>query len=376
MKNIVFFDFDFVRLGEFSKFISVNYEKKYRGFGSVELHFPVTEYAVVEVLENNQYMFFTVDGHSAIVTGWRVGDDIAIFARTPEWILTKRAVGAFSESGVDAVELVVNIVAENCQDMVLIKTVEIQSATVDFSIDTVTTVYDIVCDILKIPNLGFEITADLSRKQFVFNIISGSERPGLISKSNKTAFDVEYTVDMQDAVTKSGWFERRYENMGDWDADKNRPILKNRDPENYFTFYRITTSHENRLGLNCVEGEYLYCDTVDGLLKTTPDMPSTQWVYMDNPDVYGLKKWDAVLSGVKVGTQGENEIKTMTVNNSISAEVKNVEFGLDYNIGDVVLVQMEFGKFRKTEKKRVTAVSFYYDTDKSGVVPVLSGLEE
>ena len=57
------------------------------------------------MLEDNEYLFFVTTSGSAIVTGWQIGDDIAVYGRTPEWLLTRRGVEAFSVANSTAEEI-------------------------------------------------------------------------------------------------------------------------------------------------------------------------------------------------------------------------------------------------------------------------------
>ena len=50
--------------------------------------------------------------------------------------------------------------------------------------------------------------------------------------------------------------------------------------------------------------------------------------------------------------------------------VQHRKYGEDYNLGDEVRVQLEYGEFKKTEHKRITAVNLYTDTNGSGVIPI------
>ena len=90
----------------------------------------------------------------------------------------------------------------------------------------------------------------------------------------------------------------------------------------------------------------------------------------------GAKKWEAVLSSTKTASEAEMELAQLTKKESSSAQTKGVEYGKDYLLGDIIRVQVEFGDFRKAEKKRITSVSIYYDIDEQGVMPTFNSLEE
>ncbi len=386
MRDIVFYDFDFNRLADFNKFISFNIEKKYCGYGSAEIHYSLANSEVLTLLEENPYMFFVAGEHSAIVTGWRVGEDIAIFGRTPEWLLTKRGVREMSFESETPENIVRSIISAEAGDFVTPGD-EVGLGTAEkYLTNKVRVLYDVVCEVLGGQSLGFKLVPDINLKQFVFSAYQGKESLCMISQSSRTAYDMTYTVEKQDMATKSGWYEQKYTDMGGWDAYNNLPHLENEQVSNAYTFYEITseTYYQNgskyypveRFGLNCSKGSYLYCDSKSGVWKITKERPDTVWVYLDDSKETGAKKWDAVLLGTKTEEEAFAEISRLKRSNETGCETKSIVYGEDYKLGDIVKVQTEFGDFKRAEKKRVEAVRIYYDVDKAGVSPVLKSLEE
>ncbi len=386
MKDVIFYDFDFNRLADFPRFISLNFEKNYCGYGAAELHFSLAESEVITLLENNPYIFFKEGENSAIVTGWKIGEDIAVFGRTPEWLLTKRGVQAFSQSGATAEVIARDAVSSAAGDFIALGDLTGVGTAQSYSTDKVGVLHEVVCEVLNSQNLGFRVVPDIEVKQFVFLVYQGQESLCMISPSNRTAYDMTYTVEKQDMSTNSGWYEQKYTDMGGWDAYNNSPSLSNGDSSNAYKFYEITseTYYQSgskyypveRFDLSCTKGYYLYCDSLSGVWKITNQRPDTIWVYLGNPDVTGAKKWDAVLSGTKTREEALAEISELKRKDKTEGETKSIVFGEDYRLGDIVRVQTEFGNFKKSEKKRVTSVSIYYDIDKSGVTPTLKSLEE
>ena len=379
--DIIFYDFDFNCLRDFARPISINFEKCYCGFGSAEVHFDIKEQDVIYLLEQNKYLFFIADGLSAIVTGWQVGEDITIYARTPEWMLTKRGVQKLSVSNSTA-EVVVRTAVASVADFIALGNMANVGTVTSYSTEDVRVLYDVVCEILKSQNLGFKVEPDISQKCFVFSVYSGKESLCLISPSNRTAYDMTYTVDKQDVVTNSGWYERKYIDRGRWDASANSPQVLNGQPSNAYTFYKITSESYDSVGqrveafgLWCRKDTYLYCDNAGGTWKISESKPDTIWVYIGGTGETGVKRWDAVLKGIKTETEATAEISQKIRREETSSEVKDLEYNKDYALGDIVRVQLEFGDFKKTESKRITAVNIYYDIDKIGVTPILNSLE-
>ncbi|MBO4941689.1 MAG: hypothetical protein J6D15_05760 [Clostridia bacterium] len=386
MNDIFFYDFDFNLLADFPRVVSLNIEKKYCGYGTFEVHFSLSETDIITLLENNPYLFVVAGGSSAIVTGWRIDEDIAIFGRTPEWLLTKRGVQPFAKTAATAEVIARDAVTSGAGDFVALGELAGFGTAQSYSTDKVRVLYDVVCEVLEKQALGFKLVPDLSLKKFVFSVYQGSESLCMISPSNRTAYDVTYTVEKQDMVTNCGWYERKFIDMGGWDAYNNSPGLSDSNPENAYTYYKITSDtyyqsggkyyNVTQFGLNCIKDYYLYSDTPNGKWKITDKKPDTIWVYIDNPSETGAKKWDAVLSGIKTAEEALAEISGLKRRAKTEGEAKDVEYGKDYVLGDIVRVQTEFGDFKKAERKRVSSVNIYYDIDKSGVTPVLSSLEE
>ncbi len=382
MTDLLFYDFEFNLLADIPRAVSVNFEKKYCGFGVAEVHFSIAEAKVLELLQKNSYMFFKYGEDFAIVTGWKTGEDIAVYGRTPEWLLTRRGIEAFAETGKAAADIAVIAVRKAAGDCVAVTEVSSLGETISFSTDGVRVLYDVITEILEPQGLGFEITPDISEKKFNFKVYSGDEQSCIISLSNRTAYDLIYTVEKQDMVTASGWYERRFEDMGDWNAIANSPVLINNNSGNAYKFYRIASESLNEygyqvenFGLICTKGYYIYCDNEAGVWKVSETKPQTQWVFIDNSDVKGAKRWDAVLWGTKTKDEALSEIAQKCQMDILQTEVKGLEYRKDYRLGDIVRVQFEYGDFKRVEKKRVASVSVYYDENSCGVSPILKSLE-
>ncbi len=376
MTDIRFYDFDFNPLKDCSNPVSVYIERYYCGYGCAEIHFGINEQEIISLLEENKYLFFVSGENTVIVTGWQFGEDIAIFGRTAEWLLTRRGVGPVSFADTNA-EIIARSIVAKVTDFVVLGEPSNAGSAMDYSADKAQSLYDAVRQVLKTQGLGFEILPDVSAKAFMFRVYEGGESQAMFSPSNRTAYDVEYSVEKQNMATNSGWYERRYKDMGSWNAETNQPNLNNNNMDNAFTFYKITSSQTaNRFDLSCCSGAYLYCDNAQGVWKVSEARPDTIWLYIDDSSESGIKKWDAVLNGTKTEEEAKREISQMTARRDTRCEGHRLEYGKDYYLGDRVRAQLEFGDFKVTRRKRVDSVVIYNDIDKSGVIPGLEDLEE
>ncbi len=372
--DVRFYSSDFSRLGDFPRPLSVNIQKVYCGYGTAEVHFALREAEVFEILEENEFVMLCADNHWAVVTGWQVGEDIAIYGRTLEWLLTKRIAPAYSYADVTPEEAA-NSIVQSAEDFVMTNQGASLGEKGTFESENPCTVYDGVYKALKPAGLGFMVEPDLSEKRLVFRVYEGAMRECMLSPSMRSACGMEYTVEKQNSATNCGWYKRKVTYMGEWDANVNSPTLQNNVETNAFTCYRITVEG-TRFGLSCTEGRYICCDNNQGTWKIYKEKPDAIWTYYDEGEKTGLCKWEAILSGTKTLNEAETEFSALIPREVIDAEVLRAKYGQDFNLGDKVRVQYEFGEIKRSQIKRVASVNVYFDVDKSGVRPTLEKLEE
>ncbi len=369
MTDLVFYDYEFVAVEQFARCISLNITKKYCGWGSVEIHFPITEKRVINMLCQNKGLFLVTENVNAVITGWKLGEDIAVFGKTLEWLMTKRTLPPISVTPKTPEEIAIFAVKTAMGDFVDTGASLGEGAAVSYSSEKAKTVYDVVCDVLKPEKLGFAVSADVDNKSLVFKVYKGNNISVMLSISNRTAYDCNYAVDMQEECSAAR-FERKMIDKGEWNASSNVPSLTSGTASNAFTFYKITTAG-SRFGLSCSAGEYLYSDTRDGGWKTSKEKPRSAWDYVSKKEESGALKREAVLSGTKTLEEAMSELESLKVLNKTETMTRHVFYGKDYELGDVLRVQTEFDDFKVTERKRVTAVDIFFDEDAQGEKPTL-----
>ena len=316
--DVRFYSSDFSRLGDFPRPLSVNIQEVYCGYGTAEVHFSLNETDVFDVLENNDFVMFCAEGHWAVVTGWQLGEDIALYGRTLGWLLTKRVVAPYSYSDITPEEAAINVV-QSAEDFVATAECSHLGEIGSFESENPCTLYDGVCKALKPAGLGFSVETDLAERKLVFRVYEGEMRECILSASMRSACGMEYTVEKQNAASNCGWYKRKI---------------------------------------------------------TNGESTDTEWVYHDDSKKTGLCKWEALLSGTKTPLEAENEISALVAKEVIDVETLRVKYGQDFNLGDKVRVQYEFGNIKRSQIKRVASVNIYFDVDKSGTCPTLEKLEE
>lgn len=370
-EDVVFYDFSFVRLAQLKEYISVNAELRYCEYGTFEVHLPLNAENVAELLCANEFLLCRYGDIWAVVTGWRIGEDIAVFGRTPEWLLTKRCVEVFSKEDIAPSKLAEYAVENGAGDFAAVSEYTGDEEKISYSTDKVRTVYDTVREALSESGLGFRVRVDFEAKGFSFEVYGGTERSRSISASELTAYDMTYTADFLDKANSGGWYERGMKSMGTWNAKKNSPTLSNSKAANAYTYYRITGDEYTRFGFSCEAGSYIYSDTEKGTWKIAAEAPRSVWVKITDEGFEGAKRWETVLSGQMTAEEARAELNGKRASASCETEVRRMEYGTDYALGDIVRVRFEFGSFRDTVVQRVCGIMLYADENGSGTRPEL-----
>ena len=329
MEDIVFCNFSFERLAVRGRVISENLTVKFRGYGTFELHLPLTDSEIIGILEQNEYIFCVQGENQAVVTGWRLDEDIAVFGKTPEWLLTKYILPkSFSVSSVFPDEAARRALTKVLGSNVTFGDYRITGGkTVTLTTDKPQTLYEFISDTLHEVTVldsnrklvavrpGFRLRADVRGKKLVFYTLMGDERKVILSQSDKSAYGMIYTRELEDKTTGGVWYQKK------------------------------TTAEDGT--------------------------ESVEWTQTAAGSQTGLRKWSAVLSETLTDDELKKKTDNLAASENIECDVRRLELGRDYDIGDTVRVRFETEGFKKTLKRYVTGVEIYNDTDGCGVRPVL-----
>lgn len=85
----------------------------------------------------------------------------------------------------------------------------------------------------------------------------------------------------------------------------------------------------------------------------------------------GIYRWETVLSG-ESADEATVSLKEKKENAQISLKMRNLKFGRDYNIGDIVRIQILKGNLRTTEKKLISGVRILKKDGFSEEIPIFS----
>lgn len=303
MLRLYNFDFDIVL--NISRFSSVKWSLCYNDIGTLEAHFPCNSEIVGAIVENiippqNKQLVIVDGNRSAIITGYRLQEDFAVYGRTCNWLLSKRITKKFDTMSGTCDALARGFVSEAFSDVdefILGDELDITEDT-EFSKDTNSLTSDVVKECLKLQNCGHSVDFDTSRKCWIYRGLRGADLSLVLSDAGKNAYNIAFTYDILD-VADCGYYEK----------------------------------------------------IVEGDSETTSQ---TTYLTTDGTKI-GIYRWEAVLTG-NSEAEALSDLKSKKLKDETSLNTRNIKFEVDYNLGDVVRVQFLRGNTRKTVKKRIIGV--------------------
>ncbi|MCH5186254.1 MAG: hypothetical protein J1F64_09050 [Oscillospiraceae bacterium] len=318
MYDIRLYDYEFNLIHIEHSIISVNAVVKYNDIGSFEAHFPVSAGITLKALEN-PYLVVVMGDLQALITGKQAnGNEFILYGKTVNWILSRRVTHkfttyktSFSTNAEILARTLVEKAFDDVENFVLDDMCNIEYSQ-EFWRNTANQTSEVVKDCLDNAGAGHRVLFDRVNKRWVFGVFVGREIPLIISEANGNAYDSRFSEDIQDYYS-SGWYEK--------------------------------------ISANSDEGEWVQI-VKDG-------------------DKTGIYKWDGVLYGTSA-SEGNNSLNNKKWRKITKMQTRNLRFGIDYSLGDIVRVQTEFGEFRQSVKKRIGGVEMWFENNNFGEEPVFS----
>lgn len=330
MEDIFFYTPSFEEIHIEPKVTSLQWHTKYADVGTMELHTSTKNEIVEKLIPYRDKDVIVKQGkNSAWVSGMSDMDgnfDFGIYGKTLNYMLEWRVVDPFIATGIELETLIRNKIREKFIDEgknkipnfvlgeLIGSTGQINYEVVDKQISLLT----LIQNLCAIENLGFRIDFDTDEKEFVFNLYRGldrrkeqTERNALIfSEDEKTIRDLKYTFMSQD-----------YYSM---------------------TYLRVENEETQTVSFNEVLKDDLTGFKRRELLSNTIDK-------------------DECISALKQATKTE----------ILEGQVRNIKYGVDYNLGDLATTQDRIGNEIILQDKRVVEVIQIFEPLNSYEKPIL-----
>ena len=406
ISDIRFFDFNFNLIHTENEFLSSNWTIYYNDIGTFEAHFDINSDTLPVVMENN-YLVAVQGDLSAVVVGKKVTDELVIYGRTCNWLLTKRITDAFDSTTATIDALLTEKVRQAFSDVTNFEVNSIPNLpTITVSRDDKCETFSLVQECLQSASLGHTLEFDPVNSLWIFKILKGNENnPLVISTVNRNAYDISTESDLLN-LCNEGWYKRKYQNMGEWDPGAN--ALLNSDgkplsgtgiasgtesspvPSNFGKCWKVQFNQNAtylsyaKFGFRLYPGDFVVCDNENGILKKS-DKADTFWVKVPKQSPQeGILRWESLLSASSeneallelYNAQSTNGIQGKTVGVRFGSEEEYQNNGCDYTLGDVVSVEWQNGNYKKRAKKRIIGVNLWYEPGNIGEEPIFEDIRE
>lgn len=301
------YDFEFNLLLAETGIIKSRWVVYYNDIGTFEAHLPITS-ELTRIVSENQYLVVKQHGLSAIIVGKELGDELVLYGRTCNWLLSKRISPEMEESTVYSGTAAKEMVQKAFSDVDDFTILNIAlGSRVDFECRQGET-FNAVRDCLKLSNLGHELSFNEKTKNWEFSVLEGAQSDLILSEAHRNAYDTKISSDILDLATCG---------------------VYNKKTDNGYTSTKL-------LG----------------------DTSKT-----------GIYRWEAELLG-ETENEAKINLNKLAEKNKISMTTDEVSWKKDYGLGDVVRLQIIKGAYRTTEKKRVLGVEITTNQNEYNEQPI------
>ncbi len=367
MEDIRVYDFDFQLLCIEHNISSCYWTLFYNDIGTFEGTFPLAS-PLTKVLFSHKYLFLTQGDKQAIITGKKADGMLYVYGKTPNWILSRRVMPAFTtddleDASYDKVEeYVLKTGFSDIYETHFTFSNQAEGVSDDtpFSRRAPSPVSQVICDRIKDLGLGHQVRLDIKKKRWAFSIYKGKPVSRIISQENRTFFEVALLEDLQNYYT-AGYYNKELQSLGEWNPYTAVPQANS---AKYGAYYTISYEEGQTQKQGYPKGDYLVCDNeTAGTWQVYASLPQLS-AYLAGEET-GIYRWDTVFS---CGTLSEAEdalFKKKHVKN-ITGTTANLSYGKDICLGDVVTVQITKGDLKETLSRRVIGVEVWYESGNCG----------
>ncbi len=383
MEDIRFYNFEGQLLAIVHDIVSVNWRICYNDVGTFEAHFNLQSSFVPEIAVE-PWLVAIQGGLQAIITGRQMGDELILYGKTPNWLLCKRGIPPFVTGDMTdgeglTIPQIVSWVFSKAFDEHDPVTEEEEKGeflqeTIAFWRNTTNQGFEVIRDCADRESAGHRIWFEPKTGTWHFQLYKGKELPLIVSEDNRNAYETEYTENVSELAT-AGWYGREVVSRGDYNPVTNKPPLKDRLPENFGKYYQVT-QNGSRFGLTMTEGDYLFCDSQEGSWRIADGEEIQKldciWMKLEgDSSATGIYRWEEILSA-QTESEAQDELTRKKRIQDISLVARDMKYGKDYELGDIIRVQKTAGGVRFAQKKRVVAVNIWYEQGNSGQQPEFS----
>lgn len=313
--DIRFYDFDFNLLyilppfADNSGYTAVNATIEFADFGNIEITFYDNELKSVIRDNRNKLLVVWRDFQGYITSYMFTETTNKVFGKHLNGLLQRAVIPIITalSSTKEAGYILNNFVLNNISWLNIETDIASKGEKITYSTDKYMTADKAVKEINELAKSGYMIKVDIKNKTFTYYFLSRADNSLMLSVSNLNIYEPELTYKNTD-MAFGGWYE-----------------------------------------------------------KKTDD--TSTWTYISNDSTKtGIYKIDTVLSAT-TAEEAQKELNKCISNYEIAAKTKTLEHGADYNVGDIIRVQID----GVTEKRLISGVNMWNEQN-YGEEPILTEL--
>lgn len=367
---ISLFDFEGNNLAYTDKIISSYRDEKFNDIGSFEFHIDKDD-PMATVIMQNKYLIAEQDGiFQDIVVGSCFGEDFTVYCRSLNWLLSKMIIPPLAPTG--TLSYVIEYFLSSSYGCEIFKG-KIPENETEMSFKTTRAMLfsDAIKSFLSDNRLGHKVRFSHDDNCFYLDILQGKTLDLYVSDGDCTLSSLSIDNDVLD-LAQSVCYLHSLSTTASWDAYNNEPVLYKKQPSNFGKCYRVSMekSVAHIFDLTLENGDYIYCNTADGVWKKSAGPPKAFYRYIEDNTVDPKYNW-FFMSSQDSKYDASTELKEKTLNHSFSVSVKNITYQKDYNLGDFVKLQYFQNNELKTHTCQFTEVTLSRDSMEDQENPTL-----
>lgn len=313
--DIYFYDFNLnlvyilPSFGADKGYISINVTKEFNDAGSLEIVFIDSKLKSI-IKEHQDNLIVVWRRFQGFLTGHQFDKRCRIMGMSLNGLLHRIVIPQTDAALSGTVEMLARkAISANAPWLVLGEEKGFKKE-VKYSTDTYKNADTYIQELLDLDNAGYRVYADISNKKYVFEVLKSEETELILSTNNLNAYEFVENYSNKN-LAFGGWYQQEQ-------PDDSDPV------------WTYITSDETLSGINVI---------------------------------------DTVLSS-KTEDEARQELKGKITELELDLKTKKVQYGIDYNIGDIVRVQND----DIATRKRVTGVNI---SKEKGFIenPILSEVE-
>jgi hypothetical protein len=226
-----------------------------------------------------------------------------------------------------------------------------------------------IIEILELDKAGHTVFYDLTNKKWYFKILKTAVNPLILSPSMLNALSPIFVYDTKNYASRL-CFEHELIDNGEWNASTNTPSLTDNTTSNFSKKWKVATAG-TRFNITWNVGDFIGSTQRTGKLeKITVDKFTT---FLDIENKTGIKRKDFNLSA-NTDKEALGQVPAFWVYPETQVTAVNLKHKTDYNLGDIVRVQAEFGQIKQPAVNfLIWGVEKWYEYNNIGERPILKG---